>query len=417
MRLIMDNYLNILTISDIHIDDKTAEQLRKELFYGVLDDISKKRHGNLNIVAICGDLFHKRLYGDGSGMLLAIEFMARLVYLSECFGFTIVVFDGTRSHDMTMLCNLMAAYKHHENVFYYRTSSILTINHNDKDYRIAIIPEEYPQNKDEHYQFLFDDAKINGKFHYLLGHGAFEFAMYVDKHEVELLCASAPIFPNDYFDEICGGYIIFGHIHNRTSKGLIEYNGSYSTGCFADTDDKGYLVSCVAHDFSDKRLTFIKNEFVRSYKKFKLTDVRATLNRQEKYAESSQMQQIAMLCNLINKQFEKYDFIRIDIDERITPAERQVMGQFFDTNPRAQLNIKVDMITDTAEIMSHASEAITPEGEEAKEASSSENSPIVEEILANPADVVENIIKFNTMIRGEGEESLIDPNIIKTYMQ
>ena len=414
----MSEQLNVLTISDIHVDDKNAEQLRKELFYGVLTDIRTKKHGDLDIVAVCGDLIHKRLYGDGSGMLLAVEFMANLVELAECFDFILIVFDGTRSHDMAMVATIMAAYRNHPNVRYFRTSSIINITRQDKEYRIAIVPEEYPQNRDEYYQFLFDDAKINGKFHYILGHGAFEFAMYVDKHEVELLCASAPIFPNDYFNEICGGYIIFGHIHNRTSKGLVEYNGSYSTGCFADTDDKGYLVSSVAYDFSNKSLFFIKNEFVRSYKTFKLSDVRATLNRQEKYVESSQLQQMAMLCNLVNKQFEKFNHIRIDIDERITPAERQIMGQFFDTNPYAQLNIKVDMITDTAEIMAHASDAVTPEGEEAKEANAnSENHPIVQEILNNPNDIVDNILKFNNMIRPDGETSLIDPNLIKTYMQ
>ena len=414
----MNDCLNIVTISDIHIDDKTAEQLRKELFGGIINDIVEERHGKIDAVAICGDLFHKRLYGDGSGVLLATDFMRRLVELASLFNFVVIVFDGTRSHDMTMLANLMAAYTNNPRVFYYRNTSILEIKKHgdDKVYRIAIIPEEYPQDKDEYYKFLFDHAKIAGKFHYILGHGAFEFSMYVDKHEVELLCASAPIFPDNYFNEICAGYIIFGHIHNRTSKGLVEYNGSYSTGCFADTDDKGYLVSFVNHDFSNKGLTFIRNEYVRTYKKFKLSDMRMSLERQEKYATATDIQKIVMLCNVVKKQFEKYDFIRIDVDERITPAERQVMGQFFDTNPRAQINVKIDMITDTVEIMDHAREAITEEGAMAKEESTSETSPIVEEILSNPSEVVHNILKFNSMIRAEGEPQLINPNLIAQYM-
>ena len=222
----------IVSIADIHFGAVDPEYMYNNLYSQFIQRIYPL---DFDILAICGDLFDSKFMSNNPIISYAITFIDNLVNICRQKNATMVIIDGTQSHDNGQL-----------SLFYHYLSDptldlriIENIQFESiKGMRVLCIPERYGIPEEEYKNFLFN----SGMYDMCLLHGTFR-GSFKGSEIATLNSNHAPIFSMASFAN-CMGPILMGHYH---IAGCYEeyayYNGSAFRFRFGEEQPKGFLVT------------------------------------------------------------------------------------------------------------------------------------------------------------------------------
>ena len=222
----------IVTISDIHFGATDPVYM-----YNILQDqfITRISILDFDILAICGDLFDSKFMSNNPIISYAITFIDNLVKLCRLKNATLVLLEGTQSHDSGQL----KLFYHYLND---PTIDIRIVEQMKfeiiKNMRILCIPEKYGISEDTYIQYLFN----SGQYDLCFMHGTFK-GSFKGSEIATLNSNKAPVFSINSFKN-CLGPILMGHYH---IAGCYEqyayYNGSALRYHFGEEQEKGFLIT------------------------------------------------------------------------------------------------------------------------------------------------------------------------------
>lgn len=228
----MKDVYKIVSIADIHfgaLDPKyTYTQLKSQV-------INKLINLDFDIFVICGDLFDSRFMSNNPIISYAILFVDELVKLCSYKNASLIILDGTQSHDNGQL-SLFYHYMHRQDVDVRIIEEIGF--ENIKGLKVLCIPERYGMSEEIYRKFLFE----SGRYDMCFLHGTFK-GSYRGAEIATLKSNHAPVFSIQSFEN-CAGPILMGHYH---VAGCYEqyayYNGSALRFSFGEEQEKGFLVT------------------------------------------------------------------------------------------------------------------------------------------------------------------------------
>ena len=222
----------IVSIADIHFGATDPVYMFNELQRQFIERLIPL---DFDIVALCGDLFDSKFMSNNPIVSYALSFMDNLVNLCRIKNATLILLDGTQSHDNGQL-----------SLFYHYLSDP-TIDlrivekmqfENVKGMRILCIPERYGIPEQEYEDILFN----SGAYDMCILHGTFK-GSFKGSEIATLNSTHAPIFSMNSFRN-CMGPILMGHYHK---PGCYEeyayYNGSTFRFKFGEEEEKGFLIT------------------------------------------------------------------------------------------------------------------------------------------------------------------------------
>lgn len=259
--------VKIAEIADIHFGFMSTMTLQlfenlKKNFIGWL----KEHHPDVNIIAICGDLFHLKLALTSNEAILAVRFVQDL--RNEFPKSRIILIKGTRSHDLNQLDVFNSMIN--ENFKIYNT---VTDDYYTDEFKYLVIPEEYYPDKSVYNKYL----KGVEKYDWCFFHGMFSFAgsyALQTGNKFNKIC-----FNPSEFDNVLGK-VVGGHIHIPLSEGKIEYTGSFERWKHGEEEPKGFRY----HEYDTKTKKVLVDEYIEnkdaaifktlSYKSFNCNDLK-----------------------------------------------------------------------------------------------------------------------------------------------
>jgi len=237
--------VKIAEIADIHFGANVTitSKLYSDLTNHFINWI-KENAPDINIIAICGDLFHSKLALTSDEAILAVRFVRDL--RSSFPNAKIILVKGTRSHDLNQLDVFNG-----DNVSIYRE---VTEDYYDQNFRYLVIPEEYFPDKSV-YDKYFNTTE---KYDWVFFHGMFNFAGF---SAVIQGCKYNKInFSPDDFKNCVYGKVVGGHIHDPlvSDNKLVEYCGSFERWRHGEDLTKGFRY----HEYDSSSKKVIKDEFI-----------------------------------------------------------------------------------------------------------------------------------------------------------
>lgn len=214
-------------ISDIHfpvMDPKVQYTILEEQFINRIAELPI-----LDLICIDGDLFDHKVMTSSDATLYASLFVAKLVEIAKVKNATLILLQGTMSHDS----NQLKIYMHYMG----RTDVDVRIVTNlqfeiVKNARILCIPELYGVPEEVYDQYL----KYGGFYDLAIMHGTFHGAVFGDN------AGNGRLFHIEDFNN-CRGPIISGHVHK---PGCFDdhfyYCGSPYRWRFDDDHDKSFIL-------------------------------------------------------------------------------------------------------------------------------------------------------------------------------
>lgn len=227
-----NNILRIISIADIHfgvIDPKFEYEVLTRDFTNRIAMI------DFDIIAICGDLFDLKMMSNNPAISYAIRFVDDLVHLCSARNATLMILEGTQSHDNGQL----SLFYHYMNI---PTIDVRIIEQIKFEYvkglKILCIPEKYGLPESEYNKIFFE----SGGYDMCILHGTFSGSF--KGSEVSTLNSNhAPIFSINNFAN-CGGPILMGHYHIPGCYAeYAYYNGSAVRFRFGEEQEKGFLIT------------------------------------------------------------------------------------------------------------------------------------------------------------------------------
>lgn len=214
-------------IADIHfgsVDPIKEYQILKEQF---LDRIYNM---NFHILAIDGDLFHKKYMANSEPIYYASLFIDQCVNICRMKNATLLIISGTESHDAGQL-RLFEHYSHDE------TIDVRIVERLGFEYiyglKILCIPEEHNKKEDYYFEYLSQDYDC------CFMHGTIVGSIFGAK-EPDLNSAKFPIFDINSFSS-CKGPIICGHVHKAMClKGYMYYVSNPIRFAHNEEEEKGF---------------------------------------------------------------------------------------------------------------------------------------------------------------------------------
>ena len=221
----------IVSIADIHfgvIDPKFEYETLTR------DFTNRISHINFNILAICGDLFDSKMMSNNPAVSYAMRFIDDLVQICTMKCATLILLEGTSSHDSGQL-SLFYHYLHNH------VCDIRIVEQINfelaQGLRILCIPEKYGLSVEEYNKYLYE-SKL---YDICLLHGTYRGSFH-GTDVATLQSNHAPIFGIDHFHN-CMGPILMGHYHIAGCYDeYAYYNGSPMRWCFGEEQPKGFLV-------------------------------------------------------------------------------------------------------------------------------------------------------------------------------
>jgi len=218
-------------IADIHfgaLDPSVQYKLLHEQFISKIIDIP------LDIISINGDLFDKKFMANSDVITYATKFIADLVEICKMKGSTLILIEGTESHDAHQLNSF-----YHYNGLDADVRIIESANFiNVRGKEILCLPEEYGKGY-EYYRSLFANREYDAC--YL--HGTIVGSIF-GKSVPNLNSDREPIFSIENFWR-CKGPIICGHVHVAGCyNSHIYYSGSPLRWRFGEEQEKGFFLLC-----------------------------------------------------------------------------------------------------------------------------------------------------------------------------
>lgn len=301
-------YVVEIHIADIHFG---AGNIQPSIQFDILKQQFLDRIVGIdfNILSIDGDLFDKRFMADHDAVRYAIAFVDACAQICRMKYATLVILQGTRSHDADQL-KLFNVYNENDPL------DIRIINKTCFQYiqglKVLCIPEEYNMGEEFYRHFLDEEYDT------VFMHGTTVGSVYGANQE-DLNSSKYPIFSIDSFAG-CHGPIICGHVHKAMCLNkYIYYVSNPIRYRFGEEDEKGFCI--VLHDTISNYhvLQFIP---IESFK-FVTLDVNNLT-----YGDPAAL--IEYLNNALENEF---DFVRLDFSEVNDQALQKIIEQHYITNP------------------------------------------------------------------------------------
>ena len=226
----MQPLYKIISIADIHFGAVDPYYMYENLRSQFLAKIAQI---DFDIIAICGDLFDSKFMANNPIVGYALAFMDALRDLCYLKQATLIIIDGTQSHDNGQL-----------SLFYHYMSDptvdIRIVEQMRFEYvkglKILCIPERYGIPEEEYNKYLFQ----SGTYDLCLLHGTYK-GSFKGTEIATLKTNHAPIFSINMFRN-CAGPILMGHYHkNMCFDTYAYYNGSAFRFAFGEENEKGFL--------------------------------------------------------------------------------------------------------------------------------------------------------------------------------
>ena len=226
------NLHTIVSIADIHfgaIDPLYMYNALQEQFVNRIAPLK------FDILAICGDLFDSKFMSNNPIVSYAISFIDNLVNLCRSKNATLVLLEGTQSHDNGQL----------KLFYHYLADPMVDVRIVEQvqfemiqGLRVLCIPEKYGLTEEFYRKILFE----SGSYDLCLIHGTFR-GSFVGTEIATLNSTKAPIFSMNSFIN-CMGPILMGHYHiNGCYESYAYYHGSAFRYHFGEEAPKGFLVT------------------------------------------------------------------------------------------------------------------------------------------------------------------------------
>ena len=318
-------------ISDLHFP---AMDPRKQ--YNILEDQFLKKieaMPRLDLICVNGDLYDHKLMTSSDGTLYASMFVARLVEITKSHNATLILLQGTMSHD----ANQLKIYYH----YMQRTDVDVRIVTNIrfemvKNCRVLCIPELYGV-PEEYYQHILFGSDF---YDMCIMHGTIQGAVYGDN------VGSGRLFTmNDFLN--CKGPIIAGHIHKAaTYYDHFYYCGSPYRWRFDDDCFKGFIL--MSYNMNTRQYYLDYEEIISdTYKTISL----------ETLINNDPIETINYIRNL--KATEGINYIRVKFNSAIPGSSRMAMNDNF----RNDDSVTLEFFSPEREIARQAEEKIKEDGE------------------------------------------------------
>jgi hypothetical protein len=240
--------IKIAEIADIHFGAITTMTMQ------LLDDLKtqfidwlKQNAPDVNIIAICGDLYHLKLSLDSTEAKFANHFIDKL---QQSFPNTrIILIKGTKAHDLNQLDIFSSRIS--ENFKIYNT---VEEDYYGDNFKYLVIPEEYYPDKSVYDKYL----KTSEKYDWCFFHGMFSFAggyALQTGNKFNKIC-----FNSSEFENVVYGKVVGGHIHIPMEEGKIQYTGSFERWRHGEEEAKGFRY----HEYDTETKKVIKDLFIEN---------------------------------------------------------------------------------------------------------------------------------------------------------
>jgi len=318
-------------ISDLHfpaMDPKRQYEILEDQFVAKLREMPR-----LDLVCIDGDLFDHKIQLASEATLYATMFVSHLVDLVKEKQATLIILQGTLSHDS----NQLKIYYH----YMQRTDVDVRIVTNIrfemvKNCRVLCIPELYGVPEEYYQQILFG----SDFYDLCIMHGTIQGAVYGDN------VGSGRLFHIEDFLN-CRGPIISGHIHKAaTYFDHFYYCGSPYRWRFDDDCFKGFIL--MSYNMTTRQYYLDYEEIV--------SDTYKTINI-DQLINNDPIETINYIRNL--KATEGIDFIKVKFGIAIPGASRMALNNQF----RNDDTVTLEFFSPEREIAKQAEEKIKEDGE------------------------------------------------------
>lgn len=320
------------TLIEIHIADIHFGVVDPAKEYAILEEqfLTKIEMLNIDILSIDGDLFDHKFMANSPVIMYGIKFIDRCADICRRKGATLVLLNGTESHDSGQL-KLFYQYLEVPNldVRIIETAKFEYI----KGARILCLPEEYGKGK-EYYEALLYNEEYDSVFM----HGTIKGSVYGANAE-NLGSSKYPIFDLKSFSS-CKGPIISGHVH---TPGCFEtymyYCGSPIRFRFGEEEEKGFII--LLHNL-DTRMHYVNFEPIKSFRYDTIT------------IDALQMADPALIVEHLNAmQSNGVDNIRVEFSN-ILPETIKVVKDYYKNRPSIIIrggDINTPVVNTTNDIM------------------------------------------------------------------
>ena len=222
-------------ISDLHfpvMDPKKQYDILEEQFLRKVETVP-----SLDLICINGDLYDHKVMTSSDATLYASMFVGRLVEICKQKNATLIILQGTISHD----ANQLKIYYHYMQRSDVDVRIITNLQFEMvKNARVLCIPELYGVPEEIYQQYL----TYSGFYDLAIMHGTFKGAVYGDN------VGNGRLFKLEDFNN-CRGPIVSGHVHKPGCfDNHFYYCGSPYRWRFDDDHDKGFIL--LAQDLDSK---------------------------------------------------------------------------------------------------------------------------------------------------------------------
>lgn len=242
-------------VKQLHISDIHFGAMDPEYQYNILKNnfIKELYNDKYDLVCINGDLFHKTYMAGSKVIYYTMKFMDDLVNYCEKNNTTLILLQGTNSHDGNQL-QLFYHYSNRVNLDLRIIRDCCIIE--AKGLRILCIPEMYNMGEDYYLKLLnqYSDLAI---CHCVLGD-----LLPMAKINSQGLNSHAPIFDIEHFRNV--NLVMSGHIHNPLHIGNFYYCGSPYSWIFGEELIKGFY-KVYQYNTGQYSLEFIPIEDSKKY--------------------------------------------------------------------------------------------------------------------------------------------------------
>lgn len=318
-------------ISDLHFP--TFDPMRQ---YQILEDqfISKiERMPRLDLICINGDIFDHKVQLSSDATLYASMFIARLVEICKVKNATLIILQGTLSHDS----NQLKIYYHYMQRQDVDVRVVTNIRFEMvKNCRILCIPELYGV-PEEFYQHMLYGSDF---YDMCIMHGTIKGAVYGDNVGMGRLFTI-----EDFYN--CRGPIISGHVHKPgTFYDHFYYCGSPYRWQFDDDHFKGFIL--MSYNLNTRQYYLDYEEIISdTYKTITL----------DQLINNDPVETINYIRNL--KQTQGINYIKVKFESAIPGSSRMALNDSF----RNDDTVTLDFFSPEREIARQAEEKIKEDSE------------------------------------------------------
>lgn len=240
--------LKIASCADLHFG---ANMNKTQQLFDNLEEYFIKfcEENKVNVITVCGDLFHQKLPLTSNEAQLADQFIHRLKFRFP--DSLIILVKGTKSHDWNQIDIFKELQGPNFRIYNTVTEDYWTCP-DGSQFHYLVIPEEYYPDKSVYDKYL----KTSEKYDFVFFHGLFGFAgAYALKagNKFNKICFNSSDFKDCVLAKVVGG-----HIHDPLCEGKVEYCGSFERWVHGEDLDKGFRY----HEYDTEIQKLLKDEMV-----------------------------------------------------------------------------------------------------------------------------------------------------------